>query len=61
MKVGVFIEPWKLTIFKRRLDAAGYSYTETLDGGFVTLSVEVDQITPLQRVIEAAQRECKMS
>ena len=58
---GVAIDKWKLAIFKRHLDAAGYSYTEhpgvTHDTLF--LKVKTDLIAPLQRVFEAAQLECK--
>lgn len=58
---GVVIDNWKLAIFKRHLDAAGYSYTE--HPGFtaeaMVLKVKTDLIAPLQRVIEAAQLECK--
>lgn len=58
---GIAIDGWKLAIFKRHLDAAGYSYTEhpglTPDSLF--LKVKADRVAPLQRVIDAAQLECK--
>lgn len=60
---GIAIDKWKLAIFKRHLDAAGYSYTEhpglTADSLF--LKVKTDFVAPLQKVVEAAQLECKSS
>ena len=60
---AVAIDAWKLAIFKRHLDAAGYSYTEGpgLTPDTLFLKVKTDLIAPLQRVIEAAQKECKAS
>ncbi len=58
---GVAIDKWKLAIFKRHLDAAGYSYTEHpgVTHDTLILKVKTDRVAPLQRVIEAAQLECK--
>lgn len=57
---GIVIDNWKLSIFKRHLDGAGYSYTEHkgLTAGTMVLKVKTDLIAPLQRVIEAAVKEC---
>ena len=57
---GVAIDNWKLAIFKRHLDAAGFSYTEHpgLGPDAMVLKVKTELIAPLQRVIEKAQKEC---
>ena len=59
--IGIAIDNWKLPIFKRHLDAAGYTYTEHpgLTDDAMILKVKANFIAPLQRVIEAAQLECK--
>lgn len=58
---GIGLDAWKLPIFKRLLDEAGYSYTEhpgvTADTRF--LKVKTERLAPLQRVIERAQQECR--
>ena len=60
LKAAVAIDRWKLDIFKRHLDGAGFSYTElpgpTPDTMF--LKVETRTIPELQPIIEAAQTEC---
>lgn len=57
---GIVIDNWKLAIFKRHLDGAGYSYTEHpgLTENTMVLRVKCDLIAPLQRVLEAAVKEC---
>ena len=57
---AIAIDDWKLATFKRHLEAAGYAYTEHpgITADTLLLTVKVDLIAPLQRVVEAAQREC---
>lgn len=60
MIAGVVIDSWKLEVFKRRLDAAGYTYTEH-PGPFpnvTTLRVKCNFAFELKGVVEAAQLEC---
>ena len=60
MIAGVVIDSWKLDIFKRHLDKAGYKYTQH-PGPFpsvITLRVITDFVHKLQPVIKAAQEEC---
>lgn len=56
------IDDWKLPIFKKHLDAAGYKYEEpvpfTTDGSTLILKVHYEWVHELQPIIEAAQREC---
>ena len=61
MKAGIAVDNWKLPVFRRRLEAAGYKYE---DGGGLTpeatvLMVETADILALKRVIEACQNECR--
>lgn len=60
MKAGIAIDPWKIDIFKRHLDKAGFKYEQLAnpDPKFTLLTVETDEPLNLQRVVEAAQREC---
>lgn len=58
MRVGIAIDPWKLTIFHRRLTAAGYAY-EKRPGvmGTLLLTVEVPAHEALLEVTKEANRE----
>lgn len=57
---GVVIDDWKLPIFKKHLDAAGWIYTEHsgVTDDTLTLKVQCEWIGDLQPIIEAANREC---
>ena len=59
MLAGVAIDKWKLDVFKRHLEAAGYTY-KVCPGvaGTLLLQVPCDYFHKLQPIIEAAQREC---
>lgn len=58
---GIAIDAWKLPVFKRHLDTAGYAYTEHpgLTANTLFLKVKADFVAPLQKVVEAAQKECR--
>ena len=57
---GIALDSWKLPIFKKHLDAAGYQYEEPVQftPGTLILKVHYEWVHELQPVIEAAQREC---
>lgn len=57
---GIAIDRWKLPIFTRHLEAAGYSITEepAFSPETMMLKVPYEDLAPLQKVIEAAQAEC---
>lgn len=59
-KAAVVLDDWKLPIFKKHLDAAGYKYEESgpFTDGTLTLKVHFEWVHELQPIIEAAQREC---
>jgi hypothetical protein len=56
------LDDWKLPIFKKHLDAAGYKYEEpipfTKDGKTLLLKVHYEWVHELLPIIKAAQREC---
>lgn len=59
MKVGVVIDPWKLPIFQRHLDAAGLTY-EPLAGvpaGTLGLHVITDDPKFVENIVRAANAE----
>jgi hypothetical protein len=58
---GVVLDDWKLPIFKKHLDAAGYKYEEPVafTEGALILKVNYEWAHKLQPVIEAAQQECR--
>lgn len=58
---GIVIDAWKLSIFKRHLRGAGLEFTKHpgVTPDTLTIKVKTDLIAPLQRVVEAAQLECK--
>lgn len=57
---AVFLDDWKLPIFQKHLDAAGYKYEETVQftSGSMILKVHYKWAHKLQPIIEAAAREC---
>jgi hypothetical protein len=57
---GIAIDNWKLPIFKRHLDAAGFEYTEHkgLTPTTMLLKVKTPSAFKLQPFVEAAQLEC---
>lgn len=59
-KAGVVIDAWKLAIFKKHLDAAGYKYTQGpgVTADTLNLYVEYEWVSELKPIIEAAQAEC---
>jgi hypothetical protein len=61
MIAGVMIDSWKLPIFKRHLDTAGYKYTEHpgVTADTITLKVTCERVHKVQAVLEAAARECR--
>jgi hypothetical protein len=54
------MDDWKLPVFRKHLDAAGYQYEEPVpfSPGVVILKVRCEWVHKLQPVIEAAQAEC---
>lgn len=63
MKAGIVLDDWKLSVFRRRLTDAGFTYTDAgaFTGDTTTLHVqyEAEQLPELKRVLEEAQYECK--
>lgn len=63
MKAGIVLDDWKLPVFRRRLTAAGFQYS---DAGGLTINTTVlivvtSDMAGLKKVIEAAQNECEKS
>jgi hypothetical protein len=60
VKAGVAIDNWKLPIFKKHLDAAGYKYEEPVPfvDGTLILKVQYEWVHKLKSILEAAQKEC---
>ncbi len=59
--IGVVIDHWKLTIFKKHFDESGFKYTE-YNGPIencITLQVETNTIAELHPVIKAASDEAR--
>ncbi|PJA24978.1 MAG: hypothetical protein COX57_05820 [Alphaproteobacteria bacterium CG_4_10_14_0_2_um_filter_63_37] len=62
MKALVVIDDWKLGIYAKHLDADGYRYsgfTPSITPGCLASHVEYEFAGRLQRVLEAAEKECK--
>lgn len=60
-KAGVVIDDWKLPVFKKHLDAAGYSYTDQPGPitGTRVLTVQFEWVHKLKPVVDAANKECR--
>lgn len=59
MKSGIVLDAWKLTIFKRRLDQAGFTYEQHpgITSATIILTVESDDLTGVTAVCQAATAE----
>ncbi len=59
MKAGIVLDAWKLTIFKRQLDQAGYTYEQHpgVLANTITLTVVTDDQAALLVVVKAANDE----
>lgn len=57
---AVILDKWKLPIFKKHLDGAGYTYTEHpgVTDDTLTLRVSFEWVAALQPIIQAANDEC---
>jgi hypothetical protein len=60
MIAGIVLDDWKLPIFKRHLDAAGFTYTEHpgLTAGTLILNVPFEDQSKLTPIVRAANTEC---
>ena len=60
MIAGLVLDDWKLPIFKKHLDTAGYEYEEPIPftSGTSLLEIPYLQVELLRLVLENAQREC---
>lgn len=63
MKAAIVIDRWKLPIFTRLLEEAGFSYEEVgaLAEGTLTLIVETTEGLRLAKVVAAANAEAAAS
>lgn len=59
MKAAIALDKWKLPIFKKHLDKAGFKYTKHpgLTKDSVTLTVKTESISRLKPVVIAANSE----
>lgn len=61
LKAGIAVDDWKLPVFRRRLEAAGYEYHDA--GAFVGettfLTVNTDNMLALKKVLEDCEAECR--
>ena len=58
---GVVLDEWKLPIFKKHLDLAGFKYDEdpaSFTQGTLVLKVRYEWAHTLEPVIRAANKEC---
>lgn len=60
LTIGVAIDAWKLKIFKKHLDTAGYAYTENkgVTPDTLLLKVVTSNINELGIIITRASEEC---
>lgn len=63
MIAGVALEKWKVPVFKRHLEAAGFSFTEGpgLTAATALLKVKYQELHKLQPIMKAAADECRAS
>lgn len=60
MRAGIVVDDWKLAVFRRRLEEAGYSYEDKgeVRPNITLLHVEFTDQAHLTRVLEEATDEC---
>jgi len=60
MKAGIVVDDWKLPVFRERLTAAGFTYTDAggLTHNTTVLTVVTDDVSRLGDVVKECQREC---
>lgn len=58
---GVAIDSWKLAIFKKHLEASGFSYTVKpgITEDTLLLMVTYEKLQDLAPIVQAAQAECR--
>ncbi len=63
MKVGIAIDPWKLSIFERHLSQSGYKFTNAghLHKDALLLHVITENVEALGIVVGAANSEAKQT
>ncbi len=57
---GIAIDDWKLIIFKKHLERAGFLFTKHADltVGTLILKVGYEKLHTLRAVVEEAEKEC---
>lgn len=60
MKAGIVVDDWKLPVFRERLTAAGFTYTDAggLTHDTTVLTVVTDDVSRLGDIVKECQREC---
>lgn len=61
LTAAICLDTWKRPVFESRLRGAGFDWTEHpgITADTITFKVKTESIAALQKVLEAAQRECK--
>ena len=63
IKIGIAIDPWKLKIFKKVFDEAGYTY-DVKEGASMTVlrvDIEAEDTSKLQPIVAKANNIAKNS
>ncbi len=55
--VGIVIDSWKLSIFRRIISEAGYQFSECHDNRMVTIRVVTTNLMALKETVEKANLE----
>ena len=64
MNASVYIDNWKLPIFKKALDKAGYKYIEHAEGPVpecMTLQVEYEDLDSLKALVKKTNKRAARS
>lgn len=60
-KFAIALDPWKFPIFKKHLEAAGFTFEKAEDPIMTVLSVQTDKVAELAKVVQDAQNEARRS
>lgn len=62
MKAGIVLDDYKLPIFRKRLEEAGFTYEdggEVFGGTLLRVNFTAENFHKLRDTVEACERECK--
>lgn len=63
LRAAIVLDDWKLPVFRKRLEEAGYEYRDhgPLTRNTTTLTVQTTNLLALKSLLDACEAECRKS